>query len=278
MPSSILFATAKLVVDDPPELRQFHITRHYHQTKLQNLPTVLRFSVPDKYYAATSRIGSARLIGFCSKRSITEFDVDAIGVSEVSTGESELRVEVGNPHPSAIVPASKISPGDQAFFLLAFVACTTSIAFTSLVVAAVPTLYAMARAATSLSKLADTATKELPSTMAAVRLSGMEISDLTLELSDLSQEITDGVTKSRQAVQAAEAGIRQIGALARQQTISMIQERASLPIISLQPVVAGAARKTSRAMGHARKTFMNIISRSELSSENGECENDRLKP
>ncbi|RVW31371.1 hypothetical protein CK203_117511 [Vitis vinifera] len=44
---------------------------------------------------------------------------------------------------------------------------------------------AMGRAATSLAKLADTAREELPSTMAAIRLSGMEISDLTLELSDL---------------------------------------------------------------------------------------------
>lgn len=43
----------------------------------------------------------------------------------------------------------------------------------------------MRRAAISLSKLADTARDELPSTMAAIRLSGMEISDLTLELSDL---------------------------------------------------------------------------------------------
>jgi len=44
---------------------------------------------------------------------------------------------------------------------------------------------AVGRAATSLSKLADTAREELPSTLAAIRLSGMEISDLTLELSDL---------------------------------------------------------------------------------------------
>lgn len=43
----------------------------------------------------------------------------------------------------------------------------------------------MRRAAISLSKLVDTAREELPSTMAAIRLSGMEISDLTLELSDL---------------------------------------------------------------------------------------------
>ncbi|RVW63061.1 hypothetical protein CK203_065299 [Vitis vinifera] len=126
---------------------------------------------------------------------------------------------------------------------------------------------AMGRAATSLAKLADTAREELPSTMAAIRLSGMEISDLTLELSDLSQEIADGVSKSTQAVQAAEAGIRQIGTLARQQTASMIQERASLPIISLQPVVTGAAKKTSRAVGQATKTIINMISGKDFSSD-----------
>lgn len=48
----------------------------------------------------------------------------------------------------------------------------------------------------------------------------------------------------------------------------MIEERANLPPISLQPVVAGAARKTSHAVGQAKKTIMNIIYRGEFSSEN----------
>lgn len=46
-------------------------------------------------------------------------------------------------------------------------------------------IQAMGRAATSFAKLADTAREELPTTLAAIRLSGMEISDLTLELSEL---------------------------------------------------------------------------------------------
>lgn len=191
--------------------------------------------------------------------------------SKFNLGEESnenYNVGVGNPIVPAFISAQKMSLSDQAFYLLAFIACTTSVAFTSLVIAAVPTLFAMRRAAVSLSKLADTAREELPSTMAAIRLSGMEISDLTLELSDLSQEIADGVNKSAQAVQAAEAGIRQIGSLAHQQTMSMIEERANLPPISLQPVVAGAARKTSHAVGQAKKTIMNIIYRGEFSSEN----------
>jgi hypothetical protein len=41
------------------------------------------------------------------------------------------------------------------------------------------------KAAEAFEKLANAAREELPGTMAAVRLSGMEISDLTMELSDL---------------------------------------------------------------------------------------------
>ncbi|XP_010550239.1 PREDICTED: uncharacterized protein LOC104821131 isoform X2 [Tarenaya hassleriana] len=196
---------------------------------------------------------------------ISKGSLDYDGFSQESIGDfhdespENFRVQVGSPSPSSILRSAKLSLSDQAFFLLAFIACTTSVAFTSLVITAIPTLNAMGRAATSLAKLADTAREELPSTMAAIRLSGMEISDLTLELNDLSHEIADGVNKSTQAVQAAEAGIKQIGVLARQQTMSMIQERASLPAISLQPVVSGAAKKTSRAVRQATKTLLNII-------------------
>ncbi|KAH1105807.1 hypothetical protein J1N35_009575 [Gossypium stocksii] len=227
----------------------------------------------------SSRSSSSCFVPLCSSTPYTnsttkEFNLESNGLPQTSKsnldGESNENYNVGIGHPivSNFIPTQKMSLSDQAFFLFTFIACTASLAFTSLVIAAVPTLFAMRRAAVSLSKLADTAREELPSTMAAIRLSGMEISDLTLELSDLSQEIADGVNKSAQAVQAAEAGIRQIGSLAHQQTMSMIQERASLPIISIQPVVAGAARKTSHAVGQATKTIMNIIYRGESESAN----------
>lgn len=44
---------------------------------------------------------------------------------------------------------------------------------------------AFKKAAESVEKLLDVTREELPDTMAALRLSGMEISDLTMELSDL---------------------------------------------------------------------------------------------
>ncbi|KAI4303037.1 hypothetical protein MLD38_038717 [Melastoma candidum] len=175
---------------------------------------------------------------------------------DLDDAQNEYNVQVGSP---SIVLKSDIvarfSLSDPAFFLLAFIACTTSVAFASLVVAAVPMLYAMGRAATSLAKLADTAREELPSQMAA-----------TIWLGNY-QEIAEGVNKSAQAVQAAEAENRKIGSYAREQTMSIIQERASLPVISLQPAVMGATKKTSMAVGQATKSFINMISQGEFRPE-----------
>ncbi|CAI9090941.1 OLC1v1025838C1 [Oldenlandia corymbosa var. corymbosa] len=127
---------------------------------------------------------------------------------------------------SSVVPANVPSPSlslsDQAFFLLSFIACTTVAAMVGFVAAAVPAMFAMRRSAIALAKLAVELRKEMPSTMAAVRVTGIEISDLILELSELSQEISDGVSKSTQVVQAADAGIRQIGSLARERTLCMV--------------------------------------------------------
>ncbi|KAJ8420190.1 hypothetical protein Cgig2_026139 [Carnegiea gigantea] len=64
-------------------------------------------------------------------------------------------------------------------------ACAVAISATWLFCSAIPTFLSFKRAAESLEKLMDVTREELPGTMEAVRLSGMEISDLTMELSDL---------------------------------------------------------------------------------------------
>ncbi|CAA0806410.1 Unknown protein [Striga hermonthica] len=85
-----------------------------------------------------------------------------------------------------------------------------AISATWLFCSAIPTLLAFKRAAESLEKLMDITREELPGTMAAVRLSGMEISDLTMELSDLGQEMTQGVRSSTRAVRLAEERLRRL--------------------------------------------------------------------
>lgn len=103
---------------------------------------------------------------------------------------------------------------DQHLFLLSVIACMTGGAVTALFVAAIPTLLAFKRAAESLERLLEVTREELPGTMAAVRLSGMEISDLTMELSELGQEISSGVKSSARAVRAAQDGLRRVSTIA----------------------------------------------------------------
>ncbi|XP_057549952.1 uncharacterized protein LOC130828149 isoform X2 [Amaranthus tricolor] len=134
-------------------------------------------------YFPISTFNRRNLLTLCSSNSSAE-----LSNSDSLTEKSYQFLEITNPNVSPFLSSwrSKFSLSDQASFLFTFIACTASVAFISLVAAAVPTLFAMRRAANSFAKLADTAREELPSTMAAIRLSGMEISDLTVELSDLS--------------------------------------------------------------------------------------------
>ncbi|KAH7295801.1 hypothetical protein KP509_27G066600 [Ceratopteris richardii] len=140
----------------------------------------------------------------------------------------------------------------QAYLLLGVLSVSVCGAFIFLIGMTIPTLNAMRRAAMALERLADTAREELPSTMAAIRLSGMEISDLTLELSDLSQELSESVSTAR-AVRAAKVGMQRMGSASASQTLSMLQEHASIPVEAVKPVVASAAQTTVHAMSQAHK-------------------------
>ncbi|XP_042028286.1 uncharacterized protein LOC121775293 isoform X2 [Salvia splendens] len=99
---------------------------------------------------------------------------------------------------------------------------------------------AFKRAAESLEKLMDATREELPDTMAAVRLSGMEISDLTMELSDLGQELTQGVRSSTRTVRMAEERWRR---LTNMKPIVSVQEVAPMRAQIGEPVLARTARR-----------------------------------
>ncbi|XP_073293443.1 uncharacterized protein [Primulina huaijiensis] len=116
---------------------------------------------------------------------------------------------------SAVGSSPQLRPYQYTFthrhiHVLSFIACGVAISATWLFCSAIPTLLAFRRAAESLEKLMDATREELPDTMAAIRLSGMEISDLTTELNDLGQEITQGIRNSTRAVRVTEERLRQL--------------------------------------------------------------------
>ncbi|PKI76324.1 uncharacterized protein LOC116208072 isoform X2 [Punica granatum] len=112
--------------------------------------------------------------------------------------------------PSPALQLSQWNLTQRHILMLNVVACAAAVSATWLFFSAIPALLAFKRAAESLEKLMDATREELPDTMAAIRLSGMEISDLTMELNDLGQEITQGVKSSTRAVRVAEERLRRI--------------------------------------------------------------------
>ncbi|XP_030461891.1 uncharacterized protein LOC115681924 [Syzygium oleosum] len=133
-------------------------------------------------------------------------------VEEAGSGpsvSSQYTSSVGSSSTAAL-QLSQWNLTQRHVLMLNVIACAAALSATWLFCSAIPTLLAFKRAAESLEKLMDVTREELPDTMAAVRLSGMEISDLTMEISDLGQDITQGVRRSTRAVRIAEERLRQL--------------------------------------------------------------------
>lgn len=128
---------------------------------------------------------------------------------------------------------------DPLFWLgLSFLLVCVSIIL--LLLAALPALQSVGRAARSVEKLADTLARELPPTLQAIRLTGMEISDLTDDVN--------------QGVQSAGKVVKQVD-----ESISSAKKQAKRVQVSTQSLITGVKaawktfhRKPSSPPGGAR--------------------------
>ncbi len=89
---------------------------------------------------------------------------------------------------------------NEPIFWLGLSILLVAVSLTALLVAALPALQELARAARSAEKLFDTLNRELPSTLEAIRLTGMEISDLT-------DEVNEGVKSASQVVKQVDRSV-----------------------------------------------------------------------
>ncbi|NJR20789.1 MAG: DUF948 domain-containing protein [Richelia sp. CSU_2_1] len=75
-----------------------------------------------------------------------------------------------------------------------------AVSLTAVLVTLIPAVQAMARAARSVEKLADTLSREFPPTLEAIRLTGLEISELT-------DDVTEGVQSAGKVVKQVDRSI-----------------------------------------------------------------------
>lgn len=93
----------------------------------------------------------------------------------------------------------------EPLFWLVLSLLFVTISLTVVLIVAIPTLLELGRAARSAEKLFETLRREFPPTLEAIRLTGMEISDLT-------DDVSQGVQSANQVVQQVDqslSGVRQ---------------------------------------------------------------------
>lgn len=84
-----------------------------------------------------------------------------------------------------------------------------AVSLTAMLFAALPAFRELARAARSAEKLFDTLNRELPPTLESIRLTGMEITDLT-------DEVSEGVQSAGQVVKQVDQSLRGVQRQAQQ--------------------------------------------------------------
>jgi uncharacterized protein YoxC len=122
----------------------------------------------------------------------------------------------------------------EAIFLLGLSFLLVVVCLTILLITAIPTFKELAKAANSVTRLADTLTRELPATLEAIRLTGMEVSELSDELNqgaknagEAVKQVNDGIKGVRQGASKAsittqsffagiKAGLKSLGRPRRQ--------------------------------------------------------------
>jgi len=118
--------------------------------------------------------------------------------------------------PKMLLAIDDISVSEPLFWLglsIILVACS----ITALLVAAIPALQEVARAARSAEKLFDTLSRELPPTLEAIRLTGLEITDLTDDVSEgvqsasgVVKQVDQSLSTAKKQAQNVQVGTRSI--------------------------------------------------------------------
>jgi uncharacterized protein YoxC len=123
-----------------------------------------------------------------------------------------------------------------------------AVSLTAVLVAALPALQELSRAARSAEKLFDTLNRELPPTLESIRLTGMEINNLT-------DDVSEGVQSAGRIVQQLD------------QSLSGVKRQAKQAQVTTRSVMAGfkAAWKTLSRTSISRRSREGVIPPHDLS-------------
>lgn len=95
-------------------------------------------------------------------------------------------------------------------FWLGLSTSLVALSLTAVLIAALPALQELARAARSAEKLFDTLGREFPPTLEAIRLTGLEISELTAEINEGVKSASEVVKQAEQSITSAKKQVQNV--------------------------------------------------------------------
>lgn len=107
---------------------------------------------------------------------------------------------------------------NDPLFWLVFSLFLVALSLTAVLIVAIPALQELARAARSAEKLFDTLHREFPPTLESIRLTGLEISELTDDIehgvksaSDIVKQVDNTLNRTQQHIGKVQKGTRRLG-------------------------------------------------------------------
>ena len=139
-------------------------------------------------------------------------------------------------------PQSQIQVSDPLFWLGMSI-LLVAVSLTAVLVTLIPAVQALTRAARSVEKLADTLSREFPPTLEAIRLTGLEISELTDDVSDGVQSAGEVVKQVDRSIGSAKKQAQNVQVTTRS-VVTGIQ--AAWKTLTRKPPMSGRGRGGDR--------------------------------
>jgi uncharacterized protein YoxC len=139
-------------------------------------------------------------------------------------------------------PKSEIQVSDPLFWLGMSI-LLVAVSLTAVLVTLIPAVQALTRAARSVEKLADTLSREFPPTLEAIRLTGLEISELTDDVSEGVQTAGDVVKQVDRSLGTAKKQAQNVQVTTRSVVTGI---KAAWKTLTRKPPISGRSRGVDR--------------------------------
>jgi len=130
-----------------------------------------------------------------------------------------------------------------------------AVSLTAVLVTLIPAVQALGRAARSVEKLADTLSREFPPTLEAIRLTGLEISELTDDVSDGVQSAGEVVKQVDRSIGSAKKQAQNLQATTRSVVSGM---KAAWKTLTRKPPIAGTNRRSTDRLSPSQRNALSL--------------------